>query len=85
MPTVSNKVLKAGLGSRSTWSRMIWLEPFYFFFRSRSTLKNWNGFTFNQSWRKLLRLQQFFDIILQGKKLFFWFCSDRNTLLVHKN
>jgi len=26
-----------------------------------------------------------FDIILQAKKLFFWFCIDRNTFSVHKN
>jgi len=26
-----------------------------------------------------------FDIILQGKKLFFWFCSDRNAFSVQKN
>jgi len=26
-----------------------------------------------------------FDIILQAKKLFFWFCSDRNAFSVHKN
>jgi len=41
----SNAMFKSGLGSRSARSRMIWSkpEPFYFFFRSRSTLKNWNG------------------------------------------
>jgi len=26
-----------------------------------------------------------FDIILQAKKLIFWFYSDRNTFSVHKN
>jgi len=26
-----------------------------------------------------------FDIILQAKKLIFWFCSDGNTFSLHKN
>jgi len=66
---------------------MIWpeLEPEYF-----------KKLEWSRSWHKLVQLQaptifknfvkkiMISDIILQAKKLIFWFCSDPNTFSVHK-